>query len=171
MKVETFNEKWSFGDFQHLKRTHRWKKVLVERNIEFLKNFIFGFTLNVCCGSDPSGDIKVDIDSKLLKRMKKEKLIEEYIVADLRHLPFKPNTFDCIICDPPFSYYNHFDWLLNLWGLTKKRLIISSPPIVFRLPNVENKELFYIETPSMFMRLWWVIDKKENKDQMLTAFF
>ena len=50
---DTQVEKWTFV-------RPRFGKIL-KANSDFLKSQIEGFTLNMCSGYDPSGDIKVDI--------------------------------------------------------------------------------------------------------------
>lgn len=67
---------------------------------EFIRDRVEGFSLNVCAGESPVGDIKVDLDPK-------DKSILE---ADMRLLPFESKTFDTVIQDPPWKigYYKRF---------------------------------------------------------------
>ena len=48
------------------------------------------------------GDVKLDI-------MPQSK---DVIKGDVRHLPFKPNTFDTVLCDPPWHMPYHLRWKL-----------------------------------------------------------
>lgn len=59
----------------------------------FVKNKSKGYTLNICCGMNDIGNVRVDLDPK-------DKSI---IKADMRELPFKDNTFDTVIQDPPWK--------------------------------------------------------------------
>lgn len=51
-----------------------------------------GETLHVCCGKSDLGDITVDADPDR----------DPHVVADMFDLPFGENTFDTVICDPPW---------------------------------------------------------------------
>jgi len=66
-----------------------WNKTIYD----FVKNKVKGYTLNVCCGMNDIGDVRVDLDPK-------DKSI---IKGDMRELPFKDNTFDTVIQDPPWK--------------------------------------------------------------------
>jgi len=67
---------------------------------EFIKQHIKGYSLNVCAGKSPVGDVKIDLDPK-------DKSI---IKGDMKKLPFKGNTFDTVIEDPPWKigYYDRW---------------------------------------------------------------
>lgn len=51
-----------------------------------------GYSLHVCCGSSTLGDVRIDLHKETAT-----------IKGDMFHLPFKFETFDCIICDPPWN--------------------------------------------------------------------
>jgi len=60
---------------------------------KWLKGQIEGYTLHVCCGSSNIGDVKVDIMPQS----------PDVTQADMFDLPFPNNTFDTVICDPPWA--------------------------------------------------------------------
>ena len=72
-----------------LKKSWIWNKSVEE----FVKTKIKGYSLNVCSGKSSLGDVKVDLDPKDKSILK----------ADMIKLPFKDNTFDTVIQDPPWK--------------------------------------------------------------------
>ncbi len=66
----------------------------------FIKDKIEGYSLNVCAGKNPICDVNMDLDPQDKK----------VIRGDMRLLPFKSNTFDTVVSDPPWkiSYYERF---------------------------------------------------------------
>ena len=67
---------------------------------KFVESRIEGYSLNVCAGVNTSCDVNMDLDPQ-------DKSI---LRGDMRCLPFKSNTFDTVISDPPWgiSYYLRF---------------------------------------------------------------
>ena len=65
---------------------------------EFIKSRMFGYTLNVCAGKSPLGDVKLDLDPQ----------DKSVIRGDMIALPFDNCTFDTVIQDPPWKigYYH-----------------------------------------------------------------
>lgn len=59
-----------------------------------------GYTLNVCWGKSPLGDVRVDADNAH----------DPDVVCDMKHLPFARNTFEATISDPPWKvpYFDRF---------------------------------------------------------------
>lgn len=124
----------------------------VERWLDKMK---LGKTLNVCCGMSKVGDVRIDTDAKTNRTE----------AGDVMKLTFKPGSFDTVICDPPFSYYNHFKWLQRLGDIAKKRMLISGPTIALNNFLPRFKAELYALTASggqgpMFLRLYWVFDRK-----------
>jgi len=66
----------------------------------FIKQRIRGFSLNVCSGKSPLGNVRVDLDPQ----------DRSIIRADMIDLPFESCQFDTVIQDPPWKigYYNRF---------------------------------------------------------------
>lgn len=66
----------------------------------FVKNKIKGYSLNVCAGKNPICDVNLDLDPQDKSILK----------GDMRLLPFKSNTFDTVVSDPPWKigYYERF---------------------------------------------------------------
>jgi hypothetical protein len=122
-----------------------------------------GYTLNICCGQDPTGDIKADIDGDLLMRLKKTRIDDsDYVVCDLMHPPFRDRSFDTVICDPPFSLYNRFAWIQRLAEIARKRLILCVPPVNISIDEkVWDRELYYTNSTGIFLRLWWIFTRRD----------
>jgi len=127
----------------------------------WLRQMSIGRTLNVCCGKSLVGDVRVDVDPESSRT--------EY--GDLFHLKFPPQSFDTVICDPPFSYYNRFKWILPLAHIARKRLLLSSPCISVRLSSSKWKRtLWYSDTVAqkgrprggLFLRLYWCFDRRDK---------
>lgn len=66
----------------------------------FVKDKIKGYSLNVCAGKNAICNVNIDLDPK-------DKAI---LKGDMRLLPFKSNTFDTVVSDPPWKigYYERF---------------------------------------------------------------
>lgn len=58
-----------------------------------ITSLIRGYSLNICSGLSELGDIKLDIDPRSPTVQK----------ADMSELPFKDETFDTVISDPPWK--------------------------------------------------------------------
>ena len=74
----------------------RWEKEIED----FIKEKTTGYSLNVPCGKSTIGDIKLDIDPKLSMR--------EAFNFFKDKIPFKDNTFDTVISDPPWKIGHYF---------------------------------------------------------------
>ena len=121
---------------------------------DWLRHQKKGSTLNICCGMSRVGDIRADLD----------RTIDPDIVCDVHYPPFRANSFDTVICDPPFSIYNRFRWLHGLARLVRYRLILSNPSTVINLRRGRwTKTLYATESASgkwtRFLRLWTFFDK------------
>ena len=64
---------------------------------EFVKTKIKGYSLNICAGKSPLGDVKIDLDPQDSSVLK----------GDMRQLEYPDCTFDTVIQDPPWKigYY------------------------------------------------------------------
>ena len=60
---------------------------------KWLHNEIEGYSLHVCSGSSDIGDVKIDVQPQS----------NDVTQADMFKLPFKPETFDTVICDPAWA--------------------------------------------------------------------
>jgi hypothetical protein len=140
-QLNEFRPKWDFD----ADPDHRAGKI----NRAFLSSKTLGFTLNVCCGTDRTGDVLVDVDPKL----------HPHVLADVKHLPFRNRAFETVICDPPFSMFNRFKWTGELLRLAQKRIILSTPAICLRFPNDWDREVFFTDSGRFFMRIWQVFTK------------
>jgi hypothetical protein len=83
--------------------------------------------------------------------------------GDMFNLDFAPRSFDTVICDPPFKYYNRFKWILNLAQIADKRLLISAPNINIYLPKRNwKRSLWYEITNTLFLRTYWCFDRTNH---------
>jgi len=121
-----------------------------------------GSVLNVCCGYSEIG-FRVD----LVKRVKPD------LIADVYHLPFAENTFDTVLCDPPFSYYQRgkkWFWLA-MKDIARKRLILSTSLRVIPMGNkgkiITNKIFFALQCSTNFLRLFQIFDLKESQKKLV----
>jgi SAM-dependent methyltransferase len=71
-----------------------------------------GYSLNVCAGVSEIGDVKLDLDPA----------DRSIIQGDMRQLPFDDETFDLVICDPPWKigYYQRFRPFFELVRVLKR---------------------------------------------------
>lgn len=136
-----------------------YRKCVQAANLTFLRNQVEGLTINFCSGRDPTGDVKVDVDREMLLNRKRTSLDKsDFVVADIRHPPFIDLCCDTILADPPFSLYNHFKWALNLAKLARRKMILSHPCTNLKIAGF-NRELYYTNSKSIFLRLWWVFTR------------
>lgn len=59
----------------------------------YLRERIEGYSLNVCVGESPLGDVTLDMD----------KSHNPDVIADMNSLPFPDSTFETVIFDPPWK--------------------------------------------------------------------
>lgn len=122
-------------------------------NRAFLAKEKQGLTLNICCGTDRTGDVLMDVDLKM----------KPHVQGDLHNPPFRDKAFDTVICDPPFSYFARFKWLMRLTDLARRKIILSTPTIIPHLPKSWHRRIFCTDDGHLFMRIWqvWTHDRLE----------
>jgi hypothetical protein len=144
------NPSWSHSD-RALKTIDSW-----------LAKMSLGRTLNVCCGNCAVGDVRVDVDPNTARTMD----------GDLFRLPFPQQSFDTVICDPPFSYYNKFRWVIKLSHLARKRLILSTSLTEPKLIKREwTRELYYFSSNggTQFLRLYWIFNRRNQNIEAVSS--
>ncbi len=67
---------------------------------DFVKEQIYGYSLNACAGASSLGDVKIDLDPQ-------DKSI---LGGDMINLPFENETFDTVIQDPPWKIGFYKRW-------------------------------------------------------------
>jgi len=116
------------------------------------------FTINFPCGKSRAGNIRVDID----------KTLKPDIIADLKYPPFIPGCCEVLICDPPFSMFNKFRWLLPLKDLCTKFMILSTPKLCPIFKGFKRIIWYSIANDKLFLRPWIMYTKK---DMFMDKFF
>ena len=112
-----------------------------------------GLTLNFSCGTSFTGDVRVDLD----------KTVRPHVIADLNHPPFRDQSFDTVICDPPYSFYNRFKWVNPIANLARHKVLFSSPLVALRLQKDTWEKSWHVcETNTMFVRLWQIFIRKQT---------
>ena len=131
MKTQTYQVNWS------------WKK-----DVDFilLKKFKDKTILNFPCGKSRIG-VRADIDPN----------VEPQIIDDLMDPHFKSYSYDVVICDPPFSYYNKFKWLLKLSNIAKEYFVISTPCIFYSFKGFSDPEIIATrQKGNLFLRFFFI---------------
>lgn len=105
-----------------------------------IKSLCIGKTLNFPCGRSSFGDIRADVDDR----------VSPDNVADLLNFDnvFKPQSFDTVVCDPPFSFYTDnnigWKWIYKVAALARKRIIYKTPKIRVKLKSSCWKKFYVI---------------------------
>ena len=73
-----------------------------------LAEYLHSPSLHVCSGQSPLGDVKVDLEVQLGPDVR----------GDMLHLPFKDESFQTVLIDPPWHFANHLRPKL-LWELRR----------------------------------------------------
>ncbi len=60
-----------------------------------IKDLLEGYSLHVCCGESSIGDVRIDIEKS------------SDIKASMFNLPIRPESFDTVLCDPPWELPYH----------------------------------------------------------------
>jgi len=131
MKTQTYQVNWS------------WSK-----DVDFilLKKFKDKTILNFPCGKSRIG-VRADIDPN----------VEPQIIDDLMDPHFKSRSYDVVICDPPFSYYNKFKWLLKLSNIAKQYFVISTPCIFYSFKGFSDPEIIATrQKGNLFLRFFFI---------------
>jgi len=123
------------------------------KDIDFLfsKKFKGKTILNFPCGKSRIG-LRADLDPS----------VDPDIMADLFYPQehFKPNSFDVVICDPPFSYYNKFKWLLELSNIASEYFVLSTPVIFYSFKGYSDPEIIASrQKGNLFCRLFFIYKK------------
>jgi len=94
------------------------KKVLWPDEVtEVIQSLLIPRSLHVCAGLSPLGDVRLDNDPNN----------KPDVLADANKLPFADESFESVLCDPPYNgqfQWNH-DLLKELSRVASKRIIFQ----------------------------------------------
>lgn len=97
---------------------YRVKRILWPHSVEsVLRGLLIPTSLHVCSGHSQLGDIRLDSD----------RAISPDIVGDAARLPFADQSFNSVLCDPPYNgrfQWNH-DVLSELSRVARRRIIFQ----------------------------------------------
>jgi hypothetical protein len=105
--------------------------------------------ISICCGQLKIG-LTLDIDPK----------VKPDILADMFAPPIRKHSFDTVLIDPPYSYFNRFKWVVRIADISRKRVILSSNQLFVKLAGFKLTDIIAIITNNLFfVRLWYVYDR------------
>jgi len=77
---------------------------------------LLGYSLHICCGKSKIGNVRIDLHEEDIN-----------VRADAAKLPFKDESFDTVLIDPPYNgvfRWNH-DMLAELSRVARQRIIFQ----------------------------------------------
>lgn len=123
----------------------------------FIRTRAQGFTLHVCNGNSSLGDLRIDRFSQ-----------HTDIIADMHHLPIKEESFDSVICDPPWALDNR----LRIHLITEFRrvlkwggILILNAPWCPKIPRLAIQEVLVPSRQLMMAKniaLLWLLRKTKS---------
>ena len=97
---------------------YRVKRILWPQAVEsVLQGLLIPTSLHVCSGHSQLGDMRVDSD----------RAVSPDVVGDAARLPFADQSFNSVLCDPPYNgcfQWNH-DMLFELSRVARRRIIFQ----------------------------------------------
>lgn len=99
----------------------------------YLRERIEGYSLNVCVGESPLGDVTLDIDESH----------NPDVIADMNNLPFTDSSFETVIFDPPWKmgYFQRQSPFFECVRVTEPNgLILANMRWVAESENTEIEE-------------------------------
>lgn len=130
-----------------------WDKSL---DLLLSKKFSGKSILNFPCGMSQIGT-RADIDKTTLPD----------IIGDIFNPAFKTRSYDVVICDPPFSYFNRFKWLLRISNIADKYLVLSTPNICYSFKGFSEPEIYAVRTKGRFFLRFLFVYKRLNNSLIL----
>lgn len=120
------------------------------KNVEnWLRTKVIGSCLHLCCG-----------DSRIGFRADIRREVNPDILLDGRWPPFQPGSWDTVICDPPWSWYKSFSWILRIGDIARKRLILSGPVMdLTRFQKNSEVEIWLLSGGTIFLRPFFIYTK------------
>jgi ubiquinone/menaquinone biosynthesis C-methylase UbiE len=88
--------------------------------------------------------VGVDLFKKYIKQAKKEKIHDEYVIADIREMRFEPKSFDVVLASHVIEHLPEKDalkFIKDLERIAKKQVIIATPIGEHYHPAVDNNKL------------------------------
>ena len=107
----------------------------------------------------PSGKSRIGLRADL------DPTVDTDILADL-FMPqenFKPGSFEVVICDPPFQYYNKFKWVLEIKDICSKYFVLCTPCQFYSFKGFSDPEIIAARGSrtgcSTFLRFFFIYKK------------
>lgn len=140
----------SSNHIMRFKEAYRWTYDEEKLYSTFLESPI----LHLCCGKSLLGDVRVDIDSK----------VRPDIVSDQLHLPFKNQSFQTAIYDPPWIN-NQNAWAgYELARVVRKRVVAISGTFWVEIPKpFVLKHIFVLKKVSPVVKLVFVYENPHGE--------
>jgi hypothetical protein len=92
----------------------------------------------------PKKTVGVDLFEPYIEEARKTKIHDEYVIADVRKLPFKKNSFDVVICLQVLEHQKKKDaikMLKKMEQIAKKQVIVATPIGEMYHPAVDDNIL------------------------------
>ena len=115
-----------------------------------------GSVLHVCSGKSEVGDVRVDLTMKC------------DVKADMMSLPFKDQSFDTVICDPPWQYFlgkwrAYANFMFELRRVARLRIVVVIDNLHFDLKGWKDTTFVLRSNFGFFVKLLIIYDREQQR--------
>ena len=128
-----------------------------EKEEEIYRKLCIGSVLHLCSGYSELGDERVDINPD----------VKPTVVADVHNLPFRDNSFDTIIIDPPWhgprTWMKWEQMIKEMTRVARRRIIMILGNLIYILPKPwELKHIYILKKISPQIKHIYIWDKVQR---------
>ena len=113
------------------------------------------FVLDLGCGSGKllrdlfQQGVGVDLSPQLIDLAHDKKTDHDYVVADIKHLPFREALFPAVVCIDVFEHVNNTELLLDevRWVTETNGIVVITAVNLLFWPLLELLEVFHLKLP------------------------